>query len=570
LPTSFGVRSLCATLPLLAALAGLAGGCSKQKDSLVVVSLTSADAHAAAIDTVALSIAGVVQTFPLPAGLSQTSVGVGVYVPPSATGVLTVSASAMGGGFCFAGSTSVSVPSAGSTVMVSLPLIAAAGCTGGGGAGGGGTSGTGGLSGTGGASGSGGGRSGTGGAAGGSSGSSGTSGAAGTVGGSSGSAGATGTGGRAGSGGTAGTGGMAGRGGATGTGGMAGAGGATGTGGMAGGGSGGAVTPPSLTACTEYDHNDVSDPPCNDNEGISNWEIWSLAFSPDGSLLATAGDDGRVKIWNFDGHTLTASGHVISTNGQTYVAFSPDGATLVAGSNGSLATYKTSNWTLGPAFTGVTGQVRGVAVSADSQRIVTIDGDDNLYLHTVVSGGAPVVYTLPVYPLSLALEAGSSATKIIGAVGFDTGRATTFQISGSTISLVSAFTVETSTSVDVLAAAFAPTGTLLALGDDDGDLQFWANPVSDANATGTALTFATNGNVNGVAGLSWSRDGAYLAVAAGSPYNGGSASIYAYPARSRYASVVPTYYPASVVFSPSGSAIAIGEVTCGKVMICVD
>jgi hypothetical protein len=569
---------------VLAALAGAAGGCSKQKDSLVVVSLTSADAHAADLGAVAVSIASVVQTFSLPAGLSQTPIGFGVYVPASATGLLTVSASATGGGLCFSGSTTVSVPSAGSTVMVSLPLTAMAGCAASGGAGGGETSGTGGLSGSGGMSGSGGGagRSETGGAAGGNSGSAGNGGTTGS-GGMAGGGGTTGAGGMAGRGGTTGSGGMAGRGGTTGSGGMAGAGGgttgtggmagvggATGTGGMAGTGSGGAVTPPSLTACTEYDHNDVSDPPCNDNEGISNWEIWSVAFSPSGSLLATAGDDGRVKIWNFDGHTLTASGHVISTNGQTYVAFSPDGATLVAGSNGSLVTYKTSNWTLGPAFTGVTGQVRGVAVSADSQRIVTIDGDDNLYLHTVVSGGAPVVYTLPVYPLSLSLEAGSSATKIMGAVGFDTGRAATFQISGSTISLVSAFTVETSTSVDVLAAAFAPTGTLLALGDDDGDLQFWADPVNNTNATGTALTFATRGNVNAVAGLSWSRDGAYLSVAAGSPYFGGSASIYAYPARTQYASVVPTYYPASVAFSPSGSALAIGEVTCGKVMLCAD
>jgi hypothetical protein len=508
LPTSFGARSLCAALPLLAALVGAAGGCSKQKDSLVVVSLTSADAHAAAVDTVALSIAGVVQTFPLPAGLSQTSVGLGVYVPSSETGILTVSATATGGGFCFAGSTTASVPSAGSTVMVSLPLTATAGCTA---SGGGGTSGTAGVS------GSGGGRSGT-----------------------------------------------------AGSSGSSGSGGATGTGGMAGAGGGGVVAPPSLTACTEYDHNDVNDPTCNDDQGISNWEIWSLAFSPDGSLLATAGDDGRVKIWNFDGHTLTASGHVISTNGQTYVAFSPDGATLVAGSNGSLATYKTANWTLGPAFTGVTGQVRGVAVTADSQRIVTIDGDENLYVHTLVSGGAPVVYLIGVYPLSLSLEAGSSATKIVAGVGFDTGRAGTFQISGSTISPLSAFTVETSTSVDVLAAAFAPTGTLLAMGDDDGDLQFWTNPVSNGTASGTALTFATQGNANGVAGLSWSRDGAYLAIAAGSPFAFGSASIYAYPARSRYASVVPTYYPASVTFSPSGSALAIGEVTCGKVMLCAD
>ena len=265
---------------------------------------------------------------------------------------------------------------------------------------------------------------------------------------------------------------------------------------MAGTGGGGSVTPPSLTVCTEYDHNDANAPTCDNTNSISNWEIWSLAFSPDGRLLATAGDDGRVKIWNFDGHKLTASGHVISSNGQTYVAFSPDGATLVVGSNGKLVTYNTASWTLGPAFSGVTGQVRGVAVTADSQRIVTIDGSGTvgkLYVHTLVTGGTPVSSSLAAYPLSLSLEAGSSATNIVAAVGFDTGRAETLQISGSTITPASAFTVETSTSVYVTAAAFAPTGTLLALGDDDGKLQFWANPVSTTTASGAALTFATNG-----------------------------------------------------------------------------
>ncbi len=270
---------------------------------------------------------------------------------------------------------------------------------------------------------------------------------------------------------------------------------------------------------------------------------------------------------------MTASGHVITTNGQTYVAFSPDGATLVAGSNGKLVTYNTASWTLGPALTGVTGQVRGVAVTADSQRIVTIDGSGTvgkLYVHTLVTGGAAVSAALAAYPMSLSLEAGSSATNIVAAVGFNTGRAETLQIAGSTITVATAFTVETSNTVYVLAAAFAPTGTLLALGDDDGKLQFWANPVSTTTASGAALTFATGANANGVAGLSWSRDGAYLAIAAGSWAAGGSASIYTYPARTQYAAVVPTYYPVSVAFSPTGSALAIGEVTCGKVMLCAD
>jgi len=35
-----------------------------------------------------------------------------------------------------------------------------------------------------------------------------------------------------------------------------------------------------------------------------------------------------------------------------------------------------------------------VAVSADGQRIVTIDGAKNLYVHTLASGGAPLAATL--------------------------------------------------------------------------------------------------------------------------------------------------------------------------------
>jgi hypothetical protein len=84
------------------------------------------------------------------------------------------------------------------------------------------------------------------------------------------------------------------------------------------------------------------------------------------------------------------------------------------------------------------------------------------------------------------------------------------------------------------------------------------------------LTFATNGVANGVNGLAWTRDGAYIAIAAGSPFAYGSTSIYAYPARTAYATVLSTYYPASVAFSPSGSALAIGETACGKVMLCAD
>src|SRR5215471_12665047 len=59
--------------------------------------------------------------------------------------------------------------------------------------------------------------------------------------------------------------------------------------------------------------------------------VYSLAFSPDGKLLATAGFDNVVKLWEFaagkEARTLT--GHT----GPVYcVAFSPDGNTVASSS----------------------------------------------------------------------------------------------------------------------------------------------------------------------------------------------------------------------------------------------
>jgi hypothetical protein len=194
-------------------------------------------------------------------------------------------------------------------------------------------------------------------------------------------------------------------------------------------------------------------------------DIHSVAFSPDGGLLAWGGADEQVHIWSVDkGAEVTEpfTGHDAVV---TAVAFAPDRSVLASAGGEVIRLWDPVDGTVRAVLTGHSGTVAALAFSPDSTSLVSASHDHTVRVWDPEFGICRRVF--------------SEHTDYVRAVAFSpTGEIVASGDDDDQVRLWNPDTGDVFGSLSghgdyIRALAFSPDGTLLATSGDDNQVRIW-------------------------------------------------------------------------------------------------
>ncbi|RKS08245.1 WD domain G-beta repeat uncharacterized protein [Nocardiopsis sp. Huas11] len=199
-------------------------------------------------------------------------------------------------------------------------------------------------------------------------------------------------------------------------------------------------------------------------EGHTDW-IRSMDFNADGTALATGSDDRTARVWDLDSgeSTATFEGH---TDWVRSVDLHPDGTTLATGGDDNTARlWEVSSGDETATLEGHSDWIRTVAFNADGTALATGSDDGTVRLWDPEEGETTATLEgAESFPLDMAFSADGTILAV-GSVShsvqiWDTG-------SGAEIASI------TDHHEQVRAVAFGPAGSTLYTGGDDGTARVW-------------------------------------------------------------------------------------------------
>ncbi len=270
-------------------------------------------------------------------------------------------------------------------------------------------------------------------------------------------------------------------------------------------------------------------------------EVRSVAWSPDGTRLATGSADGTAKSWDSAGGRvlLTLKGHASAVRS---VSWSPDGTRLATGSeDGRAKVWDSAGGRELLTLKGHASPVCSVSWSPDGTRLATGSVDDTAKVWD--SAGGRDLLTLKGHTRMVWSVAWSPDGMRLATASHD-GTAKVWDSAGGRELL----TLKGHTS-PVRSVSWSPDGTRLATGSEDGKAKVW-------DAVGGRELLTLTGHTDQVRSVSWSPDGARLATAS----LDGTAKVWdAAGGPEQFTLKGHTLAVWSVSWSPDGARLATGS-----------